>query len=148
MPAPYIYNGVKYYHGDFLKAELGKSFYDIVVLCSTVEHIGLEGRYGSPSVQNGDVRALEKTKHVLRPEGILILTVPYGKEKTIKPLHRVYNKNSDLLKFAYANFNVVDEEFYKNNKENKWVKCDENEAREVVPSEDNYALGLFVLSKN
>ena len=104
-----------------------------MVLCSTIEHIGLGGRYGSPSIEDGDIKALEKVKQILNPDGILILTIPYGKEKTIKPLHRVYNKNSKLLKYAYDNFEVMIEEFYKNNPENIWVKCKEDEAREVVP---------------
>jgi SAM-dependent methyltransferase len=146
-PSPYIYEGVNYMQDDFLSVDLKDSLYDVVVLCSTVEHIGLSGRYSSPSIRGGDIKALEKVKQILNPHGILILTIPYGKEKTIKPLHRVYNKNSKLLKYAYDNFEVMIEEFYKNNQENIWIKCKEDEAREVVPSEDNYALGLFVFKK-
>ena len=61
-------------------------------------------------------------------------------------MHRVYNKNSRLLKYPYDNFEIVTEEFYKK-QENRWIKCDEKEAGEVIPSEDNYALGLFVFKK-
>ncbi|MFX0206159.1 MAG: class I SAM-dependent methyltransferase [Candidatus Hodarchaeota archaeon] len=147
LPAPYIYEGVNYFEGDFLKANLKESFYDVVILCSTIEHFGLEGRYGSPSVDKGDLKAIEKVNSILRPGAILIITIPYGKEKTIKPWHRVYNKNSKLLKYLYDNFEVMIEDYYKNNKENKWVKCIENEASRVTPSEVNYALGLFVFKK-
>ena len=131
-PSPYIYEGVNYMQDNFLSVDLKDSFYDVVVF-STIEHIGPGGRYGSPSIEDGDIKALEKVKQILNPDGILILTIPYGKEKTIKPLHRVYNKNSKLLKYAYDNFEVMIEEFYKNNPENIWVKCKEDEAREVVP---------------
>lgn len=147
LPSPYIYEGVNYIQGDFLSIDLKDSIYDVVVLCSTVEHIGLGGRYSSKEVREGDVKTLEKVKKILNPDGILILTIPYGEEKVIKPLHRVYNKNSKLLKYAYENFEVVIEEFYKNNRENIWIKCEENEARKVTPSEDDYALGLFVFKK-
>jgi len=140
------YDGINYIQGDFLSVEL-RGTYDIVILCSTIEHIGLEGRYGSSSIKEGDIEALKKIKKILNPNGILILTIPYGKEKTIKPLHRVYNKDSKLLRYAYKNFEVLSEEFYKNNSKNIWIKCTEIEAKKVVPSEDNYALGLFVFRK-
>jgi len=144
--SPILYEGVKYIQGDFLSVDV-KDSYDVVVLCSTIEHIGLGGRYGSKDIEDGDIKAIEKVKKILRPGGILILTIPYGEEKTIKPLHRVYNKTGRLLKYAYENFEVEVEEFYKNNLENVWVKCEEPEAREVKPSEDNYALGLFCFRK-
>ena len=146
LPSPVLYEGVEYIHGDFLSIDLKKS-YDIVVLCSSIEHIGLEGRFRSSNIKDGDIKTLKKVKHLLNPNGILIITIPYGKEKTIRPLHRVYNKTSRLLKYAYDNFEVKIEEFYKNNPENIWVKCEEIEARRVIPSENNYALGLFVFKK-
>jgi len=148
LPAPYVYDGVNYFRVDFLEADLKESFYDVVILCSTVEHIGLEGRYGSRSIINGDIKALKKVKQILRDGGILVLTVPYGKEKIIKPLHRVYNKNSKWLKYVYENIVLVTEEFYKkNDQESIWVKCNEKDAASVIPSEDNYALGLFLFKK-
>lgn len=147
LPSPVLYEGVEYIHGDFLSMDLKKS-YDIVVLCSAIEHIGLEGRFRSSNIKEGDIKTLKKVKQLLNPNGILILTIPYGKEKTIRPLHRVYNKTSRLLKYAYDNFEVEVEEFYKNNPENIWVKCEEIEARSVIPSENNYALGLFVFLKS
>lgn len=143
---PILYNGVKYIQGDFLLVNI-KNPYDVVVLCSTIEHIGLGGRYSSENKEGEDIKALEKVKKILAPNGILIITIPYGEEKTIKPLHRVYNKTSRLLKYAYNNFKVETEEFYKNNLENVWVNCEESEARKIKPSEDNYALGLFVFRK-
>jgi len=147
LPSPCVYEGTNYIQADFLSADFKHSPYDVVILCSTVEHIGLEGRYGSPSIKDGDIKALEKAKQILRPAGILILTVPYGQEKTVKRLHRVYNKDGELLKYAYANFKVEIEQFYKNNSQNIWVKCEEVEAKRVAPTEYNYALGLFVFRR-
>lgn len=146
MPSPYIYDGINYIQGDFISVDF-KISYDVIILCSTIEHIGLEGRYGSSEMKEGDIETLKKVKDILNPDGILILTIPYGIEKTIRPLHRVYNKKSELLKYAYANFKILQEEYYKNNAKNIWIKCEENEAREVNPSESNYALGLFAFTK-
>ncbi len=142
MPSPLSYKGVKYIQGDFLTLNF-KDSYDIIVMVYVLEHVGLKGRYDSTEVEDGDIIALEKVKQILNPGGVLIFTIPYGVEKTVKPLHRVYNRNSRLLKYAYENFEVQAEEFYKNNSKNIWVKCEESEARKVMPSENNYALGLF-----
>jgi len=142
MPSPLSYAGVKYIEGDFLTADV-RDTYDVVAMVYVLEHIGLKGRYHSTEVESGDIRALEKVKQILNPGGVLIFTIPYGEERTIRPLHRVYNKNSRLLRYAYENFLPVAEEFYQNNSKNTWVKCEESEARNVVPSAENYALGLF-----
>jgi SAM-dependent methyltransferase len=146
IPSPYIYDGVNYIQGDFISVDF-KISYDVIVLCSTIEHIGLKGRYGSAEIKEGDIKTLKKVKNILNTDGILILTIPYGIEKTIRPLHRVYNKKSELLKYAYVNFKILQEEFYKKSSQNIWIKCEENEAREVDPSENNYALGLFAFIK-
>ena len=146
LPSPYIYDGVNYFQGDFISVDF-KISYDVIILCSTIEHIGLKSRYGSSEIKEGDIKTLKKIKNILNPDGILILTIPYGVEKTIRPFHRVYNKKSKLLKYAYANFKILQEEFYKNNSKNIWIKCEEKAAREVNPSENNWALGLFAFIK-
>lgn len=123
------------------------SSYDVIILSSTIEHIGLKGRYTSSSIRDGDITALKRVKELLTPRGILILIIPYGVEKVIMRLHRVYNKRSDMLRWAFGNFEVVAEEYYKNNSQNIWIRCTESEAAKVAPSADNYALGLFVFCK-
>ncbi|MEL7669191.1 DUF268 domain-containing protein [Methanobacterium sp.] len=140
------YDGINYINGDFILYPFS-SIYDVCVMCSTIEHIGLEGRYNSPNYIDGDIKAIKKARDILRHNGILILTIPYGEEKIIYPLHRVYNKNSKLFKEIKSHFEIIDAEYYKNNSENVFVKCEENEAREVKPSGRNYALGLFCLKK-
>lgn len=139
----YRYKNINYIQGDFLKLEFN-NLYDIVVLCSTIEHIGIGGRYKSDNIIEGDIKALNKVKKIIKTNGILVLTLPYGKECVIQPFHRVYNKESKLLRYVYSNFKIVTEEFYINNDKNIWINCCEGEARSVDPTEDNYALGLFV----
>ncbi len=147
MPTICAYEGVNYIKNDFLLADFKESYYDAVVFCSTIEHVGLGGRYGSPSVEDGDIRSIKKACRILRPNGILIMTLPYGPIRIIKPFHRIYNKESALMKYARNAFETVTEEFYKKNQSNVWCKCSENEARAVIPSSDSYALGLFVFKK-
>ena len=145
--SPYSYEGVRFLQGDFLAMELGESSYDVVVLCSTVEHIGLKGRYGSDEVIDGDLIAIDKVYQILRPGGLLIMTVPFGQEQVIRPYHRVYSRDGRLLARVSEGFDLLQKEFYKNNDDNVWTKCSENEAGNTVPSKSNYSLGLFAFEK-
>lgn len=142
---PYQMN-VNYFNGDFNSYKFQLS-YDVIVMCSTIEHIGLGGRYNSPDYLNGDLDAIKKSNEIMNPEGILFLTIPFGKERVIKPFHRVYNKNGKLFNEIRKYYQIIAEEYYKNNSENIFVKCTEEEAQVVEPSENNYALGLFSLKK-
>ena len=70
-------------------------FFDIVTAVSTIEHVGL-GRYGDPISQEGDKKAVEEIKRIVKPGGKIIITIPcgigticYSKEGI--PLHRVYS---------------------------------------------------------
>ena len=67
-------------------------------LISTVEHVGLgaygEGLYGSPEHGEGaDVALLDRVRKLLAPEGLMILTTPYGKRQ-VTELERIYDEES------------------------------------------------------
>jgi hypothetical protein len=145
--SPVKYKDVKFLSDDICTAKLPRGFYDIIIFCSTIEHIGLAGRYGSPNISDGDIKALKMAEKLLSPNrGKLILTIPYGIPTIVRPYHRVYNCDSIFMKYMLKEFDIVKEEYYKNNSENVWEICPENEAAKVIPTKDNYALGLFVLS--
>jgi hypothetical protein len=67
-------------------------------LISTIQHVGL-GAYGERSYGNGehgagaDVDLLDRVRGLLSPDGLVILTVPYG-EPEVTELGRVYNEES------------------------------------------------------
>mgnify|MGYP001767288543 CR=1 FL=1 len=42
----YTHPNLKFIQGDILKLSLPKNNFDLVINCSTVEHVGLAGRYG------------------------------------------------------------------------------------------------------
>jgi hypothetical protein len=56
----------------------------------TVEHVGL-GRYGDELDSEGDLKAMEELKRVLKPGGDLLLVVPVGKPRVEFNAHRVYS---------------------------------------------------------
>ena len=143
LASPVEFPGVRFFSGDFLSAPELNAHYDIVVFCSSIEHFGLIGRYGSKDSTGADLLALRKAIDMLPAEGVLLLTVPYGVERTIAPWHRVYNKNSHLLRDAFTKLELKTESFFARSVQGPWAPCSESEAAQVVPTSDSYALGMF-----
>ncbi len=142
--SPVEFSGVKFLSGDFLTTTELSPHYDIVVFCSSIEHFGMAGRYGSKGSSDADLQALRKAIGLLPAGGTLILTLPYGVERVIAPWHRVYNKESELLREAKAKLQLKTEVFFaRRNPLTPWAACSEAEAARVVPSADSYALGMF-----
>jgi len=149
LPSPVRYKGIRYIQDDFLESNKLDDVYDVIVMCSTIEHVGLEGRYTSPSVKSGDIDAIRRSFELLRADGMLILTIPYGIENIIMPFHRVYNKHSsDMLKYLFEHFETIGEEYFMKDTFGVWEKCSETEAGSVNPTESKYALGMYVFRKS
>lgn len=67
----------KFYRGDFLKIVFEERF-ECVYAISTVEHAGLPVYGAEPFDLDGDIRAIRKLYDLLKPDGTLLVTVPYG----------------------------------------------------------------------
>ena len=63
--------------------------FDAAFSISSFEHDGL-GRYGDPINPDGDLQAMEKTKRMLKPGGLLLLAVPVGCDVIVWNAHRIY----------------------------------------------------------
>jgi len=93
-PLTIEYNQIESRHPD-LKAitpaqyEAEPELFDCILSISSYEHDGL-GRYGDPINPVGDLIAMEKTKKMLKPGGILILAVPVGEDYVVWNANRVY----------------------------------------------------------
>jgi hypothetical protein len=49
-------------------------------------------RYGDPLRPNGDIEMMKKMKCLVRPGGLLFLSVPVSKDRIIWNMHRIYGK--------------------------------------------------------
>jgi hypothetical protein len=84
-----------------------------------MEHFGL-GRYGDPIDLNGYVAGFDCLRRLLKPGGILYVSVPMGRERIEFNGHRIFSLASLLKLFAPAfelvNFSYVDDsgELYEN----------------------------------
>lgn len=87
--------------GDFLTHPFHQGVFDVVVMVSTVEHIGM-GYYGDPSCEDGDLKAVQRARDILKKKnGRLILTTPFvGQFRTRGAFERWYDTKrlASLLK--------------------------------------------------
>jgi hypothetical protein len=138
--------------GDVLAVELPT--FDLIVACSTLEHIGLAGRYGvTDMVKDGDLQAMRRLYAALNPGGLLILTLPVGRDHVHAPMHRVYG--GDRLDTLLYGFEVLSSMFWRK-VGGVWSLCSKAEACGAISvsvSERDwqgclYALGGWVLRKS
>jgi len=100
----------EFVRGDIRNTSFPDGRFDLVLAVSTIEHIGLSGRYGSDEDAEGDVRAMREIHSITRSGGKVLLTVPYGEPAIFRPWNRVYGPNE--LRNLVDGFNVVKAEFF------------------------------------
>ena len=65
--------------------------FDVILSVSSLEHDGL-GRYGDPINPNGDIQWMQQARNMLKKNGILILSIPVGKDRLFWNAHRQYGE--------------------------------------------------------
>lgn len=86
--------------------------FDAAFSISSFEHDGL-GRYGDPIDPNGDFRAMREMKEIIKPNGLLFLAVPIGKDKIVWNAHRKYGKFR--LPYLLDGWEIVDQSGFDEN---------------------------------
>jgi SAM-dependent methyltransferase len=141
---PFELDGIDYRQSDFDELELEPNSFDFVVNCSTIEHVGLAGRYeGSRDDPDADLRAMERLAALLKPGGRMALTLPVGRDAVFAPYHRVYGP--ERLPRLLAPFEVAVERYVAKPRGPRWEEVDREQALAEQGSERYYALGLLVL---
>ena len=149
---PYVHPGLRFIRGDILKLPLPEEHFDLVINCSTVEHVGLAGRYGvTEGRPDGDLEAMARLGELMKSGGVMLLVVPVGQDAVFAPLHRVYGKQR--LPRLLDGYSVEKEAFWVKDWENRWVLRDRETALNFEASvagsalQNVYALGCLVLRK-
>lgn len=130
--------------GDFNQVDLDSDF-DVVVACSSIEHFGLSGRYGSPEDPCGDLKAIKRILGLMVPGGLLFLTVPVGRDASHKPWHRVYGR--ERLPRLLQGFEIVRQRFFRKEPCGPWREVSQDVALEYPIDIRRYALGEWILRK-
>ena len=128
--------------GDILDRPLGERTFDQIINCSSVEHVGLGGRYGSFDAEDGDIEAMGVLADALAPDGRHILTIPVGRDGVYGPNHRVYGEQR--LPRLLERYEAEEEQWWVK-RGDVWVQADRGAALATQGSASFYALGLFVL---
>jgi len=144
---------VSFVQADLLKMEMSADTYDLVINCSSVEHVGLPGRYGiNESATDGDLEVMRRLGRTLKPGGKLLVTLPCGRDLVVSPWHRVYG--NDRLPRLLTGFEIEKQLFWAKDADNRWVETDRKTALDFTPGvhpsdphQCSYALGGFVLTK-
>jgi hypothetical protein len=113
----------------------------------------LPGRYDvNAPEQDGDLRAMRKMRELLKPGGLMLMTIPAGHDAVIAPFHRVYGEQR--LPRLLEGFQINEQCYWVKDKENCWVSSTRDAALQYVAtgggtdvSHCSYALACFVLSK-
>ncbi|MEN2993062.1 MAG: DUF268 domain-containing protein [Bacteroidia bacterium] len=153
--SPWNHPRIKEVQADILDDSISyPEYFDAITNISTIEHIGLAGRFDNARhVPDGDLIAMKKLKDWLKPNGIHILTIPVGRDTVYMPYHRIYGEKR--LPLLLEGYRVIHEEYWaKPNKDNKWYLVDktyalnyETDAGSPTATHNIYALGCFVLQK-
>jgi SAM-dependent methyltransferase len=137
---------IKLKTGDIRKTDYSDNYFDVITCISTLEHIGVGGRYNSDEDPTGDQKAMDEMYRILKPKGILLLTVPYG-AKDVLPINKLYNK--ERTNKLFEKYNIVEKKHLKYSSQYKiWLNVNEEKAAKVDMMKDGwYALGFFKLMK-
>jgi SAM-dependent methyltransferase len=142
----YLFRGhdIEYVQGDFNELDFEHGSFDQIINCSSIEHVGLAGRYGSPDDSDGDLRAMAKMAGLLKPGGDMVLSIPVGHDAVHAPWHRVYGERR--LPQLLERWNVVEESYWAKKEIEQYEPVTREEALAEEGSATYYALGLYVVT--
>jgi len=92
---------------DACNLSFNDNYFDMITIISSIEHFGMD-IYGSEIRDDADKVAIMEIARVLKPSGLLFLTVPFGKYS--KSWSRVYNTKS--LKALLEDFKILEEKYF------------------------------------
>jgi len=119
----YEHPGVKFVHSSLFNWSPGDLFGCITAI-SVIEHFGLR-HYGDEKIEQGDIEAMRMLSSWLAPDGVIIMSVPYGM-RGVTPKHRIYDA-ATLAQLCIGH--AVIEEYYFLRDGEAWLPC---EAEELV----------------
>lgn len=134
--------------GDIRSTEFPDCSMDAVVAISTLEHIGVAGRYGvTENDETGDYRAAAEIHRILKRGGGFYGSVPFGRG-TSRPLNRLYD--AGRLLGVLTGFQLVDLAYFKYYEEyGLWLEVDASAAElNDWDTEPWYSLACFFARKS
>jgi len=138
-----IVHGFRFVRGDVNDFDCDQTF-DVIVVCSVMEHVGLVGRYNGRAEPDGDLKAMQRIRRLLEPSGIVLLTIPVGCDAVHQPWHRVYGRTR--LPMLLQGFEVTQSRFCTKDPGGAWYSTTRDKALDTPVDIRRYALGEMVLA--
>lgn len=137
---------VKFYQSDIRNTPFRSNFFDAVICVSTLEHIGVVGRYHSNDDPLGDKKAMEEITRITKKGGRLFLTIPFGRADVL-PINKLYTR-SRLLPML-SGWKIITQEYFKFNTQfGYWIPVSADVAETTDMLTDRwYAIALIVAQK-
>lgn len=140
----YVHPNLQFIQKDIFNLGFPPQTFDLIINCSSIEHVGLVGRYMVKQERpDGDIEAMLEMRKLLKQKGIMLLTLPVGQDIVFAPFHRVYGEQR-LPKLLDA-YIVIKEEYWTKNTRNQWVLTEKSKALGSLPKLNCYGLGCFIL---
>lgn len=142
----YTHPRLMFVKDDIFKMDLAADRFDVIINCSSIEHVGLAGRYDIAEMRpEGDIEAMGILKRALKPGKNMLLTIPVGRDKVFPPLVRIYGR--ERLPRLLEGWRIVEHEYWVKDRQNLWNCVPEAVALDREPLDYCHGLGLFVLTK-
>jgi len=141
-PYPYPHPNLRAVRGDAMRCPFAAESCAAVLAISAIEHIGI-GHYGDPLAAAGDHATVQEIVRVLRPGGVVVITVPFGRAMTTD-VQRVYDplRLTELLR----PLTVVHVE-HAWSRAGLWMPCSEAEAASVDWNGPARAVAMVIARK-
>jgi SAM-dependent methyltransferase len=93
--------------------------FDMVSCISAIEHMGTTSYYGETKIEdNADYKVIQQIKRILKPGGILLLTVPYRKVGESRPGYKIYDESFMSM---LGDMEIIDGVIYKKDANRGWI---------------------------
>jgi len=127
--------GISYLFHDIRDIPIRDSYYDTIVCLSTLEHIGCDNMiytrdaYHCENRREDFLRVMEELRRVLKPKGILLLTVPFGRYRHFGWFQQFDRQMLSKAVTAFGKTRGVTETFYRYSAEG-WQLANSNDCHE------------------
>lgn len=138
------HNGFEFIICDARHLSVRKNIFDCCYSISAIEHIGLPMECGPKNDLEGDSKAIKEMINVVKPNGSLIITVPFGKSHVLAGYERIYDIEG--IKSLFEGLEIVEEE-YIIERDGVWLKTPRNKAAKADHKPGRRAIGMFKLVK-
>lgn len=130
------------YVGNFLTYPFDKKF-DAILFLSSIEHFP-QCTEGDMIYREGeDIRGFKRAIELLKPNGKIFMTVPYG-----KPIWQPYHQNYNMDKILEMSEGMTIEKHYTYKLiRDEWILSDPNSFDDIYYTNKAFGVGCFVFKK-